>query len=285
MADTVVPDVVLGTGVASEGHRVSVGFDHVVSLHEGFQGELPIGVDALADVSEGEMLLRLPGAEVLGQHAQRRLQRRCVEIRVDEDEAAPGGHLGLRQGVLVDPRLDMGEVPVAGHVVQAAVDIPFPGMERTTDMLAATLAVAQTRTPVQTGVVEGAKLVLAAADDEEGHVADVVRHPVADLRDVFLAAGELPSLVPQQFLLQRGDGRIVVATHGDQASDRLMVANRFQGHGQLVGVAFEQVGHQRAGLGGMALDQRKIGILHYSCPHESWLNTVVSQRNGIVFLS
>ena len=74
------------------------------------------------------------------------IERRGVEVEVDEDEPAPrvGEHLGQRPRVV-----DLREVPLARHVLQAAVEVPGEAVERAAQLAVAARLLLQLAATVQ----------------------------------------------------------------------------------------------------------------------------------------
>ena len=122
-----VPGVVLAVLVAGALEDLRVGRDDVKRLHEGLLCHLPVRWQDLCAPGLQIARFRLPVAEVVGQSAQMLGERRCLEVHVDEDPAAPGVHLHCRQSEV--RAIDVWEIPVGGDAAIAAVKIPAEAME------------------------------------------------------------------------------------------------------------------------------------------------------------
>ncbi len=79
---------------------------------------------------------------------------RRVEVHVDEHEATPrtDEHLGQTPLVGLEPR----EVPLARHLLEAAVQLPGEPVERTPEFGVTPGVLADPAAPVRADVVEGA---------------------------------------------------------------------------------------------------------------------------------
>ena len=93
------------------------------------------------------------------------------------------------------------EIPVAGHFVEFAVELPGPAVERTAQVVQTFLILMQNLpAAMQAGVGEGMELILTAAHNDVGKIGDVVLVTVADIGDVVFVTGQLPGALPDLFL-------------------------------------------------------------------------------------
>ena len=208
-ADVVAEHVVLRVGVAGGVDRLRMGFEDVVRLEERLGGCLPVGRQPLADVDLDVSIGEIPVREVLGQHAEVLLERRCHQlgsavVEVDEHESAPQSGADLRQPEFVG--VDVGEVPLAREVDELAVERPRPSVERAAQFRAVAdrRRRLELRAAVQTRVVERLDAAVGTTHDHRGSIADVVDVVVAGLGDVLLAARPLPGARPHVVVLVGG---------------------------------------------------------------------------------
>lgn len=186
-------DVVLRVGVRQPRQHLRVGGDHMEGLDERVLGHLPVAGQHLRDVQRLVAVLQRPDV-VLVEGAAIALEGLRVRVHVDEDEAAPGRHLGLGERELL--RSDMREVPGTGRSLHGAVEVPGETVERAAELADVAAAGAQLAAAVQAHVDVRADLVGGRPYDDQRVVADLVDLVVADLRDLALQAGELPHASP-----------------------------------------------------------------------------------------
>ena len=168
--------------------------DHVVGLHERLLGDLPVAVHHLGDVRLLVSVLQRPTLEMGAEITQVILERRRVEIHVDEDEATPRAdeHLGQPPFVGLEP----GEVPLTWHLLETSVEFPREAVECAPELGVATCVFTEPASAVGTDVVECLDLLGRRSNDEQRSPDDVVGDVVPDLGNVFLAARHLPHLGP-----------------------------------------------------------------------------------------
>ena len=236
------PGVVLAVGVAVEGHRLRVRADHVVALDEGLDAGLPVAVDLPAHPQHGRPVLERPPPVVVGQPAEVLRQRGRLRVEVHEHEAAPGVDADLGQRHVAP--VELGEVPPRRDVLEGAVEVPRPGVERAAQLAVAAGLRAQLGPAVQAGVgvrLEGARV---GAYHDHRVVADLVDHGVADSGDLVLVAGHLPDPRPQALHLEVVERSAHVALPGHRTVAERLVA-RVPAHdvGHRVRVAVEVVLH------------------------------------------
>ena len=164
--------------------------------------------------------------------------------------------------------------------MQAAIRLPFPSVESAANELAPARRIDEARAAMKTGIVKGTEFILAAAYDEVGHVvANGVRHAVADLGNIFRAAGVLPDLAPQSLALQFGEGRIVVATERYRIGRRHIVTMHFQSGGQFLAVHFQQFRGKRTYLSRHSLFHVAL-LVFVRCSCLTHLNLILRLLHG-----
>ncbi|MNZ92185.1 hypothetical protein D3C78_1112000 [compost metagenome] len=198
----VAVDVVLGIGITDGQHTLGMGFQHMEGFQEGFQTGLPVGRQQLAHVQGDELIGEIPLGEMLGKDVQMLGQRCGIWVEVDEDEAAPGLDLELRQAEALI--LHVREVPATGHVGQLAFQRPGEAVERAAQLLRTTAGAGglQLGAAVQAGIGIGLDAAILGAHHQHGLLDDLIDVVVARFRDVFYTAGPLPNAAPQLFLLE-----------------------------------------------------------------------------------
>ena len=99
----------------------------MVRLHERFLADLPVHWHDLGDVGclvpIGERQLLEMGVEPFEEIGK----RVRVRIRVDEDETLPG--VDQRFGQVIVSSIDVGEVPLAGDLLERTIVVPAPTVE------------------------------------------------------------------------------------------------------------------------------------------------------------
>ena len=133
-------------------------------------------------------------------------------------------------------------------------------MERTPKGLDTPALVPQPGTTVQTRVVEGLDLGRAGAGDDQAVVADVVHAVVANLRNLFQAAGHLPDFAPQLVHFALMEVRRGVALNGQLGVAQLKKTLLAQHRRRRFAVGAENVLHRRAWAAGQV--GRGGGISH-----------------------
>ena len=194
-----------GVAIAGEGQQLRVGDDGVPGFHEGLGGDLPVGGNLFRHPDDGGAFLMPPAFEMFGEGAEELLKARPAALLAHEDIAAPLAHFGLRQCHLIG--LQMREIPLARHLVKAAILLPAETVERAGEMLGMAIMVAQFAAPVQADIVEGAQAAVRLARDEVGPSGVLIDDIIARLGKVFLARGELPHKGPH--LLALGPGKFL----------------------------------------------------------------------------
>ncbi len=111
----------------------------------------------------------------------------------------------------------MGEIPAPGNIPDRTVDLPRPAVEGAgkCGAVATALPRQQPGTPVGAAVEERLDGVCGGTHDDHGIRSDIVDVGVADIGQVFLAAGPLPGARPQFAQLALKELRRGVALEGD----------------------------------------------------------------------
>ncbi len=169
--------------------------DDVIGLDERLDGDLPVAGDPSLDPRSHVTLFEGPALEMSRQLFEIVLERCAVGIEVDEHEAAPGRDLRLGQSESLV--LDLGEVPAAGHVAELALEVPGEAVEGAADPLEPARLVAQPRSAMEAGVVIGAQVPVARAQDDEGIVGEIVDEGIARRGHVLDPPGDLPDPPPE----------------------------------------------------------------------------------------
>ena len=194
---------VLQVRVVGPAQELGVGPLDVIALVEGVEGTLPVGREDDAAIGTKAHLFEPVGGEQGRERAEERLERLCVRVHVDEDEAAPAPDLDLVQA-------DLGighrrrEVEAVDHLFVGAVELEAPGVEAAADLPGGEVADpgGQAGAFVRTGVVEGRDGVGTAPGDQDRLVANDVLEVVAHRAHFFFAARHLPDPGPQPFHLE-----------------------------------------------------------------------------------
>ena len=182
--------VVSGVGVAEIVHQRRVGRHDVVRLHERFLARLPVDPHDLLDVGDLDSPFERVGGEVIVEPGEMLGERSGVGVGVDEHETVP--RVDSRLGQRVVGGGDAREVPLARDLLERAVEVPGPSVERAAQLLGAVaVRFTEPAAAVQAGVAEGLDAV-GGAHDQERHVGDLVDVVVADVRDLLRETGELP---------------------------------------------------------------------------------------------
>ena len=158
-----------------------------------------VDVDAALGDEPGQV------AEVLG-------ERRRGGIGIDEDERPPGvdrdGHEA--EALAVEARLRVS----ARRVSQRAVEVVRPGVVRALQRLAASGALAEREAAVAADVDERAERLVAAADEDDGHVARAGGRERSRLGEIARVPDVLPAAAEDQPLLEPRDGRVEYQSQG-----------------------------------------------------------------------
>jgi hypothetical protein len=187
--------------------------DRVVRLDERLERDLPVARDDADDVRGHDALLERPRREVPREVLEVLGQRRRGRVEVHEHEPAPRADLCLGQAEV--GRIDVGEVPRAGHLAEGPVEVPGEAVERAPEPGHLPGSRAQLRTAVQAGVVEGPDLVRRRPHDDQRRVHDLVDDRVADLGELLLAARHLPDAAPHPLDLEPVEIAVEVPLAGD----------------------------------------------------------------------
>ena len=124
-------DVVLRIGIGVGNRHLGMRLDDVIGLHERFHVQLPVGRDRFVNMAVHVAVLELPGLDMRHKfRAEILRQRRRGLIHVDEYEPAQALDPGLWQRKLLC--VHMRKIPLAGHLIQRAIDIPAPAVEADT---------------------------------------------------------------------------------------------------------------------------------------------------------
>jgi len=105
---------------------------------------------------------------------------------------------------------------------------------------------------VQAGVEIGADVVGGHAGDDEAVRAEVVDMIVADFRDVFLAAGELPGAGPEAFVLGFRVSRVDIALGVDVLAAHVFIGFRADPAGRCNLISGDDVLRALRGAAGLA---------------------------------
>ena len=169
----------------------------VPALDEGVQRRLPVGRQDHRLVPGDAHVLELEAVQPLGDRVEERLQRLGVRVHVHEHPPAPRtqAHLGEAE-LLRGPGLEAVRV---GLVLERAVEVPPPRVERAPELAHPALAAHQAGPAVAAGVVEGVQAVLGA-DHHHGRAADLDVHIVPHPLHLVRAAGVEPR--PREEALQ-----------------------------------------------------------------------------------
>lgn len=182
---------------------------------------------------------------MLRHRAERVQQRRALLVGIDEQEAPPAFQLHFGQGAV--EAVDVGEIPMAGYALQPTVHIPFPGVIRATDGFGGFMLGTEHGSTMQAAVMKGFDFIRGGADDEPAKGADLKRHPVADVRDIFLTPGEQPVFCPDMILFGLCTNRGEIAVIVDMGVVRFEIALRDQRRGGgLMRLATPQLTRERA---------------------------------------
>ena len=191
--------------------------DDVVGFHEGFLRNFPVAWQALDHV-RGLVALGEGTREVAVDIAEEMLKRFSVRVRIDEHEAAPVADRDWGKRIFLFGHAR--EIPVAGHFLELAIEVPRPAVERAAQHLEAlTVRIAQLAAAVEAGVGESldraGAITRGIAHEDEGQAGDLVDVRIADIGNVVLVAGHLPNALPQplDFAVVLFAG--VVAVRGD----------------------------------------------------------------------
>ena len=134
--------------------------------------------------------------EVLRDHVQLLAERWGIGVEVHKHKPLPefAGCFLQRMRYLTD----MGEVPVARHIFQGAVEVPQLAVGGTVKRLPASRAflTQRPRTAVSTALDKSFDLAFRHSGNDNGVGADVVDVMVTDFRDVLLLARPLPDTRP-----------------------------------------------------------------------------------------
>ncbi len=198
--------------------EAGVGDLAVVALEVVLAADLPVrlvlGGRALEEAQPVEV--EPGGGHELGQLAERLRERRRFEVRVDEDERAPGvdEHRTEAEALLVEVRLALG----ARSRPQRAVEVVRPGVVGALERLAPALALADERAAVAADVHEGAQDAFLVAHEDDRDAAGVGCAERSRLGDLVGAGDVLPGAPEDPLLLEPQHGRIGVPVEGKRAA-------------------------------------------------------------------
>jgi hypothetical protein len=206
--------------VVEPGEHLRVETLRVVALVEGVDRDFPVAVEEDRPVRAKphliEVILRIPMRDV----TEERLERLAVGVHVHEHEPAPPTDLHVAE-VHVVVGHGVGVLVTVDDLDDLTVEVPTPGVVAATDLGGGEVADAtcQPGAAVRARVEESTDVVAIAADDEDRLVADRVLDEVAPVRDLFLAARDLPDARPEPFHLEVVELARHVARpgHGDHA--------------------------------------------------------------------
>ena len=187
---------------------------HVVRLVERVDDGLPVRRYHRGEVRTELHLVEVVRTEELRERIEEIEQRLGSRVEVDEDETPPalGPHRAQREVVG-----DAVEVRGVDDFDDATVERVAPAVERAPERsVDVPLSLSETRAAVQARIRERADRVGTAPHDDDGFVADRVLDEVADVRDLLLAAGDLPGARPHPLVLEVEELPRQVALLGDQ---------------------------------------------------------------------
>jgi hypothetical protein len=112
------------------------------------------------------------------------------------------------------------EIPLAGHVVEAAVLVPGKAVERADEAIGAAIFGAQLAPAMQADIVHGADRAIVLPRNQEAAPGVFIDDIVARIGQVFLARGELPHARPHPLALQPGEMLAGIARGGNRVLPR-----------------------------------------------------------------
>ena len=190
----------------------------VVALEVVLDADLPVRVVlALGPPVEDERVdVDATFGDESRQVAQVLRKRTARRVGIDEDERPPGvdrdGH--EPEAAAVEAGLGVG----SGCGPQRSVEVVRPGVVGTLQRLALPGAVAEEVAAMTADVDECAERVVAAAHEDDRHVARAGRHERTGLAQVAGVAGVLPGAPEDPLLLEPRDRRVDVPVPGDRAA-------------------------------------------------------------------
>ena len=191
------PNIILRVGIAVIAKHLWVRDTDMISLIKSLHRQFPIARHDLRHMRGKVAILKIKRREMIGQVFEIALKRFTIGIEIDENKPTPRPNLGL--GQVHAGLIDVAEIPLSGDDLERSINIPCPAVERAAELLHASALGAQHRATVKAGVYIGPDFIGASARDNQRVMDDLVNHMIADSRDLFNPAGQLPRLAPDLF--------------------------------------------------------------------------------------